>query len=138
MIVRVDGDAKQSIINLLLAVLNLLRRNHTHDSDRDESRDKAEVKRKHHSFGQKAAQHEQVRLGIVIELVAAALGRVNDGAARAFLGVELMREWVRSDIRSSSIVQPAQSSVSCVRTERAMWGPLPFRAIGLVLSVQNP
>ena len=53
----------------------------------------AKIERKHHAFRQKAAQHEQIRVGIVIELVAAAFGCFDDGAARAFLGIELMREW---------------------------------------------
>jgi phosphoenolpyruvate-protein kinase (PTS system EI component) len=60
-------------------------------------RNEAEVERKHHALRQQAAPHEEVRFGIVIELVAAAFRCSMMARQVAFL----TSKWFGNDVRSA-------------------------------------
>src|SRR5262249_7426031 len=66
-------------------------------------RDKAEIEREHHAFGQQASEYEEIGFGVVSELVAEAFRGVDNGPASALFGVKQVRKrckvWHTSDGR---------------------------------------
>ncbi len=74
--------------------------------------DEAEIEGKHHAFGQQAAEHEEIGFGVVIEFVATAFGRLDDSAASAFPGVELVREGRQICHNYAALARMARASFS--------------------------
>ena len=114
-IVGMDRDPQKPVIGFGFPVLNLFRRDDPDDAYIDETTDmsgrvhqnqyvkgvavltqrggnKAEVKRKHHSFGQQSAQHEETGIRIVVKLVAASFRRFYNRPADTLFGVKLERK----------------------------------------------